>query len=67
MADLGCLGAVVLDSDLAEPGVLEGFLCRDALGGVVDEDALEQIQKLPQETARRGNDVLVWLVEILLC
>lgn len=41
MADLSGLGAVVLDGDFAEPGVVEGFFGGDALGGVVDEDAFE--------------------------
>ncbi len=57
-ADARRLGAVVGVRHLAEPGVLERLLGRDALRGVVDKDLLEEVQELRQEVGRRGDDVL---------
>lgn len=59
---LCCLGTVVLNGDLAEPRVIQGFFRGDALGGVVDKDALQQVEELPQEGARCRDNVLVRLV-----
>ena len=55
--DAGRLGAVVHEA-LAEPGVLQRLLGRDAPGGIVDEDALEQVEEELVEGGRGRDDVL---------
>lgn len=60
-ADLSRLGAVVRLSHLFEPGVVQGLLRSDTLGRVVDEDLLEQIDKVLEECVVAGDDVLLYV------
>lgn len=58
------LGTVIFQC-LLEPRMLEGLLRRDAFRRVVDEDLLQEIEKLFVELIRvalrlLGNDVLGW-------
>ena len=48
-ADSRRFGPVVRMRDFAEPGMLQSLLRGNAVGGVVDEDLLEEIQELLQE------------------
>jgi hypothetical protein len=57
-ADSRRLGPVIGVRNLAEPGVLQRLLCRDALRRVVDKYLLEKIQKLSQELGGWWNDIL---------
>lgn len=47
--DFDCLRAVVGGGDFLEPGVLEGLLGCDAVVGVVDEDAAEEVEEVGAE------------------
>ena len=56
--DLCRLGTVVGVRGLLEPSVFERLLGRYSLRLVVDEDSLQQIQKVLQEGVAGGDDVL---------
>lgn len=43
---------------LLEPRMLQGLLGRDTMGGVVDEDFLQEIPEIFQERGVVGNDIL---------
>lgn len=51
------LGAVIHDR-FPEPGVFEGVFGRDAFGGVVQEDAAEEVEELLVEGIGAGDDLL---------
>lgn len=48
----------VIDEALLEPGVLQGLLGCDALLGVVDKDALEQVEEVAVEGGIGGDKLL---------
>lgn len=48
----------VVDDALFEPGVFQGLFCRDTLLRVIDEDFLEQVQKLLVEDGVWWDDLL---------
>lgn len=52
-----CFRAVI-DETLLEPRVLQGLFGCDALLGVVDEDALKEVQELAVERSIGGDELL---------
>lgn len=48
----------IIDEALLEPGVLQGLLGCDALLGVVDKDALEQVEEVAVEGGIGGDKFL---------
>lgn len=56
--DLDGFRAVVRGGDFFEPRVLEGLLGGDAVAGVVDEDAVEEVEEVSAEVVVAGDDVL---------
>lgn len=64
--DLDGFRAVVGGGNFFEPGVLEGLLGGDAVVGVVDEDAVEEVEEVGAELVVAGDNVLVGGVSWLL-
>lgn len=62
--DLSRLSAIVRLSHLLEPGVVQSLLCSDTLGRVIDEDLLEQIDKVLEESVVARDDVLYFVSAI---
>ena len=56
---LGCFRAVVGNRHVSEPGVIKRLPGRDALGGVVHKNLLEQVQEKSQKGVVRRNNVLL--------
>lgn len=48
----------VIDKTLLEPGMLQGLFGCNALLGVVDEDALKEVQEVAVERGIGGNEFL---------
>lgn len=57
-ANLGRFGPIVGDGRLLEPRVGQGLLGRDAMRRVVDEDLLQQVQEILEESRVLRDDFL---------